>query len=149
MNRLSDTEIIEICNKLNLPINYIGFKDNINEIKQGFYIINLQSKFINGDGTHWTAFYVSGIPSQLNIYYDSFGFPAPDEVEKLIKPYVYNCHDIQNINSSSCGFYCIAFIKFLNKLTNKIKAYEHFLKLFSNDNTKNEMILKDILYKNI
>lgn len=150
MNTLSDSEIIEICKNYRLPLNKICFKDDLpNELEKGFYIINLQSKFKNGNGTHWTAFYCSGLPSEINIYYDSFGFPAPEEVEEKIKPYIYNSKDIQNINTSSCGFYCIAFIKFLNGLNNKVDGYEKFLNLFNNETSRNEMILNNILYKNI
>lgn len=150
MNTLSDSEIIEICKNYRLPLNGIYFKDDLpSKMTNGFYIINLQSINNSGNGTHWTAFYYTDKPHEINIYYDSFGFPAPRETEQIIKPYIYNSRDIQNINSSSCGFYCIAFIKFLNNVTNKTKGFEHFLNLFNNETTRNEIILKNILYKNI
>lgn len=145
MNSLSDTEINEICTKMYLPLNGIYFKDSLPEIlKVGFYIINLQSQNSLGRGTHWTTFYFDG---NKNIYYDSFGFPAPEETEERIEPYIFNNRDIQNINSSSCGYYCIAFIKFLNGLSNKEKGFETFLKLFSDVTYKNERVLDSILYR--
>ena len=81
-----------------------------------------------------------------NLYYDSFGFPAPKEIEIKLIPYIYNDRNIQNINTSSCGFYCIDFIKFLYKFKDKEKAYNLFLDLFKNNTSKNELILYDILY---
>lgn len=144
MNTLSNFEIIEICKEMNIPLIDIFFKDSIpNNLNKGFYIINLQSKDDKRNGTHWTSFYYDGIK---NIYYDSFGFKPPEETEIILEPYIYNDKDIQNINSSSCGFYCIAFIKFLSKLNNKIKGFEKFIELFDKNTLKNELILDSILY---
>ena len=143
-NKLSNIEIFEISDKMRLPLEGIFFKDDLpNPLKKGFYIINLQSEMTNGRGTHWTAFYYDGIK---NIYYDSFGFPAPKETEAHINPYIYSKKNIQDINTSSCGFYCLAFIKFLKNKINKEKAFNTFINLFDDKTYKNEMILDSILY---
>jgi hypothetical protein len=145
MNTLSNYDITEICKKMNLPIKGIYFKDALpTKPDKGFYIINIQSKDDPRNGTHWTCLFYDGLK---NLYYDSFGFPPPQELENIIIPYIYNDRDIQNIKTSSCGFYCIAFIKFLHKLKNKEKGYNIFLNMFNNDTTKNELILYDILYR--
>jgi hypothetical protein len=69
--------------------------------------------------------------SPLKSYYnDSFGFVPPLEVEKKIKPYLYNDKDIQDWNSCACGWYCLAFIKFLHDKQNKEMAFKEFLKMF-------------------
>lgn len=146
MNALTDYEIIEICKEMNIPLNGIYFKDSLKNLKNGFYIINLMSKDDSRNGTHWTAFYYNESEKYPTLYYDSFGFVPPKETEKIIKPYIYNDKDIQNINSSSCGYYCIAFIKFLHRLRNKIKAYQTFINMFDEDTRKNESILYSILY---
>jgi len=145
MNKLSNIDLFEICKEMNLPLNGIFFKDDLPpKLLNGFYIINLQSEMTNGRGTHWTAFYYDG---KRNIYYDSFGFPPPEETEKLIKPFVYSCIDVQDIDSSSCGFYCVGFIKFLKDRKDKLNAFEKFINLFDHKRTaKNESILNAILY---
>jgi len=144
MNTLSDSEIYEICNKMRLPLVGIYFKDTLPSIMDiGFYIINLQSSLNTGSGTHWTAFYFDG---NKNLYWDSFGFLPPEETDERIEPYIYNKRDIQNIHSSSCGYYCLGFIKFLKDMKDKEKAFQTFINLFSDITFKNERILDCILY---
>jgi hypothetical protein len=85
-------------------------KDELpSKLKNGFYIINLQSSNI-GSGTHWTAFYYN---SKHSYYFDAFGFLAPVEVEQKLNEYTYNNKQIQNLKSTACGYYCIAFIIFI------------------------------------
>ena len=94
--------------------------------------------------THWTVFFYN--KPLTSIYYDSFGFIAPLPVQAKIKPYIYNDKEIQNYNSSACGYYCIAFIKFLHNKTDKEKSFLTFLKLFNIKTHHNDKILYDLLY---
>ncbi len=55
--------------------------------------------------------------------------------------------EIQDINSTACGFYCVAFILYLNKKMNIEKAFMEFINLFGKDTERNEAILYQILYK--
>ena len=110
MNTLSNIDIINIINKYDLNYCFGGVfsKDTLPLLKHNtFFIINLDDH--EGPGTHWTAFYNNILKS---LYFDPFGFVAPLFVNYKIKPYIYNDDDIQNINTSSCGFYCIALLKF-------------------------------------
>lgn len=141
-NELSNYDIIEILNSMDIKINDICSKDKLKELQRGFYICNLQSSTF-GNGTHWVAFYYNGYK---NLYWDSFGFPPPQEIEDKIKPYDYNSKDIQNIGSSSCGYYCIAFIKFLYFKINKEPFYDLLTRYFTTDTKRNELILYKILY---
>ena len=111
MNRLSDSDLIQILNSYNIKINGIYQKDKLpNKLLDGFIVVNLQSS-VDGNGSHWSALFHS---KECDLYYDAFGFISPEAIEdKIKKSYYYNKRDIQNINSSSCGFYCIAFIKYL------------------------------------
>ena len=68
--------------------------------------------FVNFDigsqgGTHWTAFYVK---NNNSYYFDSFG-GQPDKfiLNQLPKPIIYHNYKIQDINSKSCGSYCLYF----------------------------------------
>ena len=146
-NALSNLEIIDIIKNRNLEKHFGGVysKDQLpNElIKDKFYIVNLQDHD-EGNGSHWVAFYYN-YPS-TSIYFDSYGFIAPRDVQKRITPYIFNDKDIQDYNSSSCGFYCIAFIKFLHDKTDKEKMYNTFLKLFKLETIKNDKILQELLY---
>jgi len=146
-NALSNLEIIDIIKNRNLEKHFGGVysKDQLpNElIKDKFYIVNLQDHD-EGGGTHWTAFYYN-YPS-TSIYFDSYGFIAPRDVQKRITPYIFNDADIQDFNSSACGFYCIAFIKFLHDKTDKVQMYKTFLKLFKLETIKNDKILQELLY---
>jgi hypothetical protein len=109
-NLTSNTELLDILKNDNIKINGVFAKDKLKKpLKDGFYIINLDNS--DGPGTHWTALYK--INDGFSLYYDSFGFPAPEEIEDLLHKYEYNKKQIQDIKSTSCGFYCIAFIKFM------------------------------------
>ena len=145
-NALSNLEIIDIIKNRNLEKHFGGVysKDQLRElIKDKFYIVNLQDHD-EGNGSHWVAFYYN-YPS-TSIYFDSYGFIAPRDVQKRITPYIFNDKDIQDFNSSACGFYCIAFIKFLHDKTDKEKMYNTFLKLFKLETIKNDKILQELLY---
>jgi hypothetical protein len=49
-------------------------------------------------------------------YWDSFGMVPPLDVSKLCKNkrLIYNKDQIQNLNQEACGYYCLAFLHFMN-----------------------------------
>jgi len=144
INTLTDRDIIQILNFQNIKINGVFMKDELpNKLTKGFYVINLQSS-TEGNGTHWVALYYNPVCSY---YFDAFGFIAPLEIQNKIKPYAYNDKHIQDLNSSSCGYYCIAFIAFLYEKHDIEKLYRVFINFFSNDTNKNDEILYKLLYK--
>ena len=109
LKSLSNTDLEKLINVMRLPLNNIIMRDETKEINDdGFYIINLDTS--KNEGTHWTCLYHHPLKSY---YFDSFGFVPPYEVEKIIIPYNYNNKDIQDYNSDACGWYCLAFIKFI------------------------------------
>ena len=145
-NALTNFELIDLIKDFKLDNHFGGVysKDQLPElIKDKFYIINLQDQD-DGGGTHWTAFYYN-YPS-TSIYFDSYGFIAPRDVQKRITPYIFNDTEIQDFNSSACGFYCIAFIKFLHNKTDKQEMFKTFLKLFNLETIQNDKILQKMLY---
>ena len=105
-----------------------------------FYIVNMQDHD-EGNGTHWVVFYYNN--PLTSIYFDSFGFVAPLQVENRINPYIFNDADVQDYNSSACGYFCIAFIKFLHNKQDKQEAFKGFLKLFKNEQWKMTKYCKD------
>ena len=146
-NELSNFDIIKIIEDMKLTHVFGGVysKDQLPTLQRNkFYIINLESSDTGNGGSHWTVFFYN--KPLTSIYYDSFGFIAPLEVQTKIKPYIYNDKEIQNYKSSACGYYCIAFIKFLHNKTDKEKSFLTFLKLFNLQTFKNDKILYDLLY---
>jgi hypothetical protein len=145
-NELSNFDIIKIIEDMKLTHVFGGVysKDQLPTSERNkFYIINLQDSDA-GNGTHWTVFFYN--KPLTSIYYDSFGFIDPLEVQEKIFEYIYNENEIQNYKSSACGYYCIAFIKFLHNKTDKEKSFLTFLKLFNIKTHHNDKILYDLLY---
>ena len=141
LKALTDIQLTELAKKLNLPLENILMRDEMNELKNdGFYIINLDTS--ENTGTHWTSMYKHPLQSY---YFDSYGFVPPLEVEIKIKPYLYNERDIQDWNSKACGWFCIAFINFLCDKNDKEIAFKEFLNLFSRNTKENDEKLKKYL----
>ena len=74
------------------------------KLKNGYYIINLNGR------SHWTVLLKDG---DKFYYFDSYGFPASQEVEDQIGEYMYSELQLQHLNSSSCGFFCYIRLKFV------------------------------------
>ena len=146
-NELSNFDIINLIKDYKIDYCFGGIysKDQLPEdlTRTKFYIVNMQDHD-EGNGTHWVVFYYN--KPLTSIYFDSFGFVAPTDVEKRITPYIFNDADVQDYNSSACGYFCIAFIKFLHNKQDKQEAYKGFLKLFKNETVKNDKILQRLLY---
>jgi len=143
-NSLSDIDIIKILKSQNININKICMKDELpSKLRQGFYITNLQSAK-DGHGSHWTSFYYN---LKCSFYFDPYGFVPPVEVERKIRPYIYNDIDIQSYSSSACGWFCIAFIIYMNESKNKLQTFGNFIKQFSKNTKENDKKLYNLLYK--
>ena len=128
MNSLYDTEIKRILKNNHIKINGIYPKDKLpKQLKNGWYIINLENA--NEGGSHWTCFqYSNGNIS----YIDSFGISPPIEVLQRVKKgcsLKYSTVDIQDLDASTCGWFCISAIAYNNN-TNKEFDYNGFLKNF-------------------
>ena len=173
MNSLSNIDIEKICEQLNLPLRGVYSKDLLpKDLQEGYYIINLTDHRNSAMG-HWTGFYFSsasqsrgkGIEENWGVrgahpslYFDSFGFVPPKEIEIIFSPdYVYNAKQIQDITSSACGFFCIAFIAYTSrgcerspnfKKQNRKPSrvdFQSFCDLFSKDTKVNDINLFQFL----
>ena len=137
-NELSNLEIDVLMDHYKIK-NYHGcfVKNNIpDRLKNGFYIINL-----NGQ-SHWTALCKDGTKY---FYFDSYGFVPPVEVENKLNEYQYNDKQIQTLNQTSCGFYCVAWCRYLDENKNKSLAFKKFIDLFTVSSPVNEIILNQLL----
>lgn len=145
MNELNNFEIQDIMDKKNIFIQGVYSKDMLPTIlKKGFYVINIQNSN-DGGGSHWTCLYYNG--DNDNIYFDSFGSPSPLEVQEKLKNYSYNDKQIQNIDSTACGYYCIAFMEYMDRFKNNDikKTFENFLDIFKTNSKYNDVILKNFV----
>ena len=133
-NELTDTEIDDLVKHYKIK-NYHGcfIDDRLpSKLSNGFYVINL-----NGN-SHWTCLLKDG---KKYFYFDSYGFLASEEVEDQIGEYIYSTDQLQDMNSSSCGFFCIAWMSYMDSHKNKESAFANFLSLFTKNTKDNEMIL--------
>ena len=171
MNSLSNIDIEKICEQLNLPLRGVYSKDLLPKVlHEGYYIINLTDHRNSAMG-HWTGFYFSSASRSrgkgetqspfdggVSLYFDSFGFVPPKEIEMVFSPdYIYNAKQIQDITSSACGFFCIAFIAYTSRgceLSPNFKKqnrkpsrvdFQSFCDLFSKDTKVNDDNLQNIL----
>ena len=113
---MATTDIPQWIKYLNIK-NFKGIfsRDTIqNCTRKGFYIINLDD--LQGPGNHWTSF---NVKPHIIEYFDSFGLRPPEELKmfanKLGVNYVYNSSHYQIMLSVLCGYYCIYWIKEINK----------------------------------
>ena len=85
--------------------------DNLQKIKDGAYIINLDE--YSDIGTHWVALYIQ---NNDVTYFDSFGVKhIPKEIRTFLsnKNIKTNIFRIQAYDSIMCGYFCIGFIDFM------------------------------------
>lgn len=154
---LSNFEIEDICREMGLDCVGVYSKDRLPKYKtHGGYYVNLQN-YEDGNGTHFTFFFLSRPPGRPSgggdaIYFDSFGMPPPLEVEAFIrssKDIMYNNRDIQDLQSKRCGWFCIALHYFLTYEQDENKTlmenYSNFLSTWSFNSKTNDKILEEYL----
>lgn len=162
---LTNIQIEELAPKMKVPLEFVGFKNDLPKkiIPNRAYIINLQDDVdqdtggANG-GSHWTCFQVVKYPNEKieAIYFDSYGMAPPEIVLKRIKDNFkmkipHTSKDIQSLMADTCGWYCMAFLHFINVFEHRSKNLywdtETFLSLFDDLNKsinwkKNEYMLR-------
>jgi len=142
MKLLTSYAIDELCVQYDIKIQGIYCRDEIPEhLHEGWYILNLDKQ--SGDGTHWCCWYIG----ENNLYFDSFGFPPPKELEHKLKTFTYNAKKIQNLNSDSCGWFCLMSISYCEDRGNTYRAFNQFLTLFCDKPAVNEKILEQYFDK--
>ena len=131
---LSNMDIISKCQELQIE-NFKGvfMRDELksNAAKSDeCLILNLDDS--TNDGTHWTCLFIK---HGICYYFDSFGFPPPNEVYQYWKKFAdksYNTFKIQRPDQVICGHYCIYV---LYKLSNAFKFYDVLDELYRYNNS--------------
>ena len=136
---LSNFDLIAICKSLKIPLVNVIAKDEIGKLTSlGNYVVNLENH--NQGGSHWTALVMT---AKTCLYMDSFGMPPPEQIlqylEKKYKKVNYNKIEIQDMDSTYCGYFCIAFLKYMRD--NRNGTLRGFQRIFSPNPKKNDKIL--------
>ena len=159
---LTDTQIWDLAKRMNIPLVFCDFKDNLpltGDLKYNkAYIINMENEYDqNGEpneGSHYTCFQVNKYPNgrKEGVYFDSFGQPPPQIVDKFCGMKMpYQKKDIQSLMNSACGWYSLAFLHYINSYEGRSKHLytdcETFTEMFDDlnvsvDHLRNEYILK-------
>jgi hypothetical protein len=105
----------------------------------GCGIINMDTH--TGPGTHFTLYML--VPGAPHVYYfDSFGVVPPPEVEKWLKtsgkPIAYSSSQVQPVESSKCGYYCV----YVAAETLK-KSFLDALLSFNKNPEQNELLMEE------
>ena len=160
---LSDIEVRDLARRMSVPLVFCSFKDNLAretlQYNKG-YIVNMESTTDpetgkQQEGSHYVCFQCNRYPSgeKQCIYFDSYGMPPPEEVKQFcegVKVH-FNTKDIQSLMADCCGYYCLAFLHFINACPQRtghlFADSEAFTDLFldlnkSNDHKHNEWVLK-------
>ena len=138
---ISNYDLLKWCKYLNIPIKDVLSRDETvpHNHMQTLFIYNLEPSYMGG--SHWVATYVkNGI---IN-YFDSFGMPPFQEIvdhaRKKNLILLHQNNQIQNINTTTCGYFCLYF---LNEMS-KGRSYYDLLKVFNIHNTmKNEKYIEN------
>jgi hypothetical protein len=158
---LTDIQVKDLAKRMKVPLVFVGFKTELEDEKlqhNKSYIVNMEDEFDeNGernDGTHYTCFQVNKYPNGKieRIYFDSFGMPPPEIVIKFCGGSLpYQTKDIQSLMNEACGWYCLAFLHFINAWGGRsgdlYTDCDNFTDLFDDLNKeknhlKNEFVLK-------
>ncbi len=90
-NELSKFDIMNLIKDYKIDYCFGGIYSNDQLSKEltrtKFYIVNIQDHD-EGNGVHWVVFYYNH--PLTSIYFDSFGFVPPIQVENRISPYIFN-----------------------------------------------------------
>jgi len=152
-NLSTNTELIEACVRNYIPINYVVYKDQLQDmpVKQGAYIINLANSTDKNGGTHWVCFWIE---KKKCVYFDPFGIHPPESVVKYTQRFqsMMSSKQIQNEYSGICGYFVLYFLWYMTHTRRQqpdpFKRAEEFNSLFSSDPKDNLELLKCYL-KNV
>ena len=147
---INNFDLEKIAKFYKLPLVSICMKDELpTKPKEGCYIVNMQSS-TDGSGSHWVSLFFW---KNICYYFDSFGAPCPVEIINFIKKkkgshLLFNNFIIQDLKSSNCGYFALAFLLYMwhnREKSNLNDVFNDFVNNFADDTSKNDDILKSLL----
>lgn len=153
---LTNFDIQDILERNGTPPVFIGYKDQLREkpLQVGAYVVNTASSNDGTGGVHWTAFLIEKIGGIHHVvYFDPLGQPPPPEVRiyvrKIDDDVWFNSEQLQNENTSICGWYVLFWIYYMvQKRTRTLSIYtryKNFLSMFSKEVENNRRLLQEYL----
>jgi len=161
---LTNFQIEDLAPKMNIPLQGVYFKDTIgyDDLEEDkSYMINLMDQEDeegnSNPGSHWTCLHIGKVDNNVvPFYFDSYGVAPPEDIKDVVKRKYgkkinYCKKNVQSIMSDACGFFCLAYLHFVNafydRTGNIFTDSALFLDLFEDldvsvDWLKNEFILK-------
>jgi hypothetical protein len=120
---LTNHELLEYCRYINFPLNGVLMKDQVRNIPNTFWIVNLQNE--DEGRTHWCVLYIAN--NKKVYWFDSYGIVAPETVIKKLnvnsEDFSFNDIRIQSMKSIFCGYFSLGFLIY--------KRYNHQKKIFN------------------
>ena len=141
---MSNFDLLEWCKYLKIPIKNVLSRDETvpHNHKLGLFIYNLEPSYMSG--SHWVATYVKD--NVIN-YFDSFGMAPFQEILNHAKErnltLLHQDQQIQNLYTTTCGFYCLYFLNEMHKSPGQSVDYFDLLQVFSFDTNKNEKFIEN------
>lgn len=159
---LTNIQVEDLAVRMRIPLEDVVFKSELATMTLRYnrsYIINLEDEFDEdgrkNSGSHYVAFQVNHYVDKPDeyVYFDSYGCAPPNEVLLFckLKAMPYSEIDVQSIMADCCGWFCLAFLHFINswegRSRNLYQDAEHFTSLFKDLNKDtdwkyNEFVLK-------
>ena len=143
----SSTDLERTAQMLKLPLVGVYSKDTLpDRCYVGSYIINMENRDV-GNGTHWVLLKI--FPTKEVIYFDSFGLSVPPLIKDFVKGKIAtSTRQIQDIDATTCGYFCIAcddYMTYQKQHRPIYERYDDFLNIFKSDTKKNDEVLLDYL----
>ena len=158
---LTNTQVWELAEKMRVPLVFCDFKSKLKNKKLQYnksYVVNMEDEFDEdghrNTGSHYVCFQLNQYPNgkKESIYFDSFGAQQPDTITDFVGGIMpHNDKDVQSLMNEACGWYCLAFLHYINAYDERkgdlYTDANHFISMFddlnkSKDHLKNEFILK-------
>jgi len=139
---MSNFDLIEWCQHLGIPIDKGGVLSRDQTVphnhKMAFFVYNLEPSYKSG--SHWVATFVKD--GRIN-YFDSFGMPPFQEIvnhaRKKNLTLIHQSNQLQNLWSTTCGYFCLYFLNEMNKGNTYYKLWKAF---DVKDTMKNEKFIE-------
>lgn len=159
---LTNLQVEDLADRMRIPLECVVFKSELLTTTLKYnksYIINLEDEFDdNGkknSGSHYVCFQVNKYSDKPDeyVYFDSYGCAPPKEVLDFckIKEMPYSMIDVQSIMADCCGWFCLAFLHFINswegRRRNLYYDAEHFTTLFKDMNKDNDWKYNEFVLK--
>ena len=142
----TNVELIKMCATYKVHLHNVYMRDEVLDLypEPGNYIVNMQSS--DGNGTHWVAIMCT---ERDCYYFDSFATNPPKEIDYFIRKryqrYAINTKDVQALQSTYCGFFCIALFIYVKKnaILSFYETCSAYCNIFEINRSLNDLVIRN------